>query len=169
MQRGPLKLVICGRWKHCSKVIRRPGVCYCAVLSVVRKMSETKVHVSVEQSIIIIFLKKEGCKPSEICSRLLPERYPQVSRPLAQVYRKLGRLFSHNIMYGISMKIGRLCWKVTISVSENKSMFLFYLQIIIHIGPTLVFSNNNNKNVHPTRGWHFNHLKHSANNMYLMS
>jgi len=70
MQRGPLKIVICGKWQHCSKVIRLPGVCYCAVLSVVRKMSEAKVHVSVEQRIIIKFLTKEGCKPSEICSRL---------------------------------------------------------------------------------------------------
>ena len=70
MQRGPLKVVICGRWKHCSKVIHRPGVCYCAVLSIVRKMSEAKIHVSVEQRIIIRFLTKESCKPSEICSRL---------------------------------------------------------------------------------------------------
>jgi len=70
MQRGALKVVICGRWKHYSKVIHRPGVCYCAVLSVVRKMTEAKVHVSVEQRIIIKFLTKEGCKPSEICSRL---------------------------------------------------------------------------------------------------
>jgi hypothetical protein len=30
-------------------------------------MSEAKVHVSVEQLIIIKFLTKEGCKPSEIC------------------------------------------------------------------------------------------------------
>jgi hypothetical protein len=51
-------------WKHCSKVIHRPGVCYCAVLSVVRKMSEAKVHVSMEQRIIIKFLTKEGCKIS---------------------------------------------------------------------------------------------------------
>jgi len=65
-----LKVVICGRWKHCSKVIHPPGVCYCAVLSVVRKMSEAKVHVSVEQRIILKFLIKEGCKLSEICSRL---------------------------------------------------------------------------------------------------
>ena len=28
------------------------------------------MHVSVEQHIIIKFLTKEGCKPSEICSRL---------------------------------------------------------------------------------------------------
>jgi hypothetical protein len=35
-----------------------------------RKMSEVKVYVSVEQHVIIKFLKKEGCKPSEICSRL---------------------------------------------------------------------------------------------------
>jgi hypothetical protein len=33
-------------------------------------MSETEVHASVEQRIIITFLKKEGCKPSEVCSRL---------------------------------------------------------------------------------------------------
>jgi len=33
-------------------------------------MSEAKVHVSVEQCIIIKFLMKECCKPSEICSRL---------------------------------------------------------------------------------------------------
>ena len=70
MQRGPLKVVICGRWKHYSKVIHPPGVCYCAVLSLVGKMSEAKVHVSVEQRIIIKFLAKECCKPSEICSRL---------------------------------------------------------------------------------------------------
>jgi len=70
MQRGPLKVVICGRWKHCSKAIHRPGVCYCAVLSVVRKMSEEKVNVSMEQRIIIKFLTKESCKPFEICSRL---------------------------------------------------------------------------------------------------
>jgi hypothetical protein len=158
------------RWKHCSKVIPQPAVCYCAVLSVVRKMSEAKVHVSMEQRIIIKLLTEGGCKPSEIClrlkrqygektlsnvsvykwssafkkgretvenehherrprtsitlatERLLPERQPQASGPLPQVYRKPGRL----------------CWKVTISVSENNSTFWFYLQIIIHISPRLV-------------------------------
>ena len=65
-----MKVVICGRWKHCTKVIHQPGVCYCAILSVVRKMSEVRLNVSVEQRIIIKFLKKEGCKPPEICSRL---------------------------------------------------------------------------------------------------
>jgi hypothetical protein len=59
MQRGPLKIVICGRWQHCSKVIRQPGVCYCAVLLVVWKMGEAKVHVSVEQRIIIKLLTKK--------------------------------------------------------------------------------------------------------------
>ena len=39
-------------------------------MSVVRKMSEAKVHVCVEQRIIIRFLTKEDCKPSEICSGL---------------------------------------------------------------------------------------------------
>jgi len=33
-------------------------------------MSEEKVHASVEQRIIIKFLTKEGCKPSEICSKM---------------------------------------------------------------------------------------------------
>jgi transposase len=33
-------------------------------------MSEAKVHVSVKQRILIKFLTKEGCKLSEICSRL---------------------------------------------------------------------------------------------------
>ena len=70
MQGGPLKIVICGRWKHRSKVIHWPGVCYSAALSVVRKMSRAKIHVSVKQRIIIKFLMKEGCKPSEISSRL---------------------------------------------------------------------------------------------------
>jgi hypothetical protein len=70
MQGDPLKVVICGRWKHCFKVIQRPGVCCCAVLSVVRKMSEAKVHVSVEQRIVIKLLTKKGCKPSDIYSRL---------------------------------------------------------------------------------------------------
>ena len=41
-----------------------------AVLSVMRKMSEVRLNVSVEQRIIVKFLTKEGCKPSEICSRL---------------------------------------------------------------------------------------------------
>ena len=70
MQRGPLKLVICERWEHCSKVIHRPGVCCCTVLSVVRKMSEANIHGSMEERLIIKFLMKEGCKRSEICSRL---------------------------------------------------------------------------------------------------
>jgi hypothetical protein len=169
MQRGPLIILICGRRQHCSKVIRQPGVCYCAVLSVVREMREAMLHVSVERRILIKFLTKERCKPSEICSslkkqygketlsnvsvykwssafkkgrerwrmnhmsvgrgvaalstkRLVPERHPQATGPLAQV----------------NCIPGRLCWKVTISVSENKSMFLFHLRIIIHICPPLV-------------------------------
>ena len=52
------------------KVIHRPGVGYCAVLSVVRKMSEAKVHVGVDLRIIIKFLTKAGCKQWEMCSRL---------------------------------------------------------------------------------------------------
>jgi len=70
MQRDPLKAVICVKLKPCSKVIHLRGVCYCAVLSVVRKMSEAKIHVRVEQRIIIKFLRNEGCTRLEICSRL---------------------------------------------------------------------------------------------------
>jgi transposase len=70
MQHGPLKIVICGRRQHCCKVMHQPGVCHCAVASVVRKMNEAKLHVSVEQRIVIKFLTQEGCKPLEICSRL---------------------------------------------------------------------------------------------------
>ena len=86
MQHGPLKIVICGRRQHCSKVIRQPGVCHCAVSSVVRKMSEAKVHVSVEQCIVIKFLNKEGCKPSEICSRL-KEQYGEKTLSNVSVYK----------------------------------------------------------------------------------
>ena len=103
MERGPLKVVICGRWKHRSKVIHRPGVCYCAVLSVVRKMSKANIHVSMEQRIIIKiikFLMKEGCKPSKICSRL---RRQNVEKTLSNVsiYKwcsafKKGREMVHN-------------------------------------------------------------------------
>jgi len=60
MQRVPLKVVICERWKPCSNLIHRPCVCYCAVLSVVKKVSEAKVHVHVKERIKIKFLTKEG-------------------------------------------------------------------------------------------------------------
>jgi len=86
MQLGTLKVAICGRWKHRSKVIHGPGVCYSAVLSVVRKMSERKVHVSVEQLIIIKFLTKEGCKPSEISSRL-KRQYGEKTLSNVSVYK----------------------------------------------------------------------------------
>ena len=102
MQRGPLKVVICGRWKHCSKVIHRPGVCCCTVLLVVRKMSEAKVHVSVEQRIIIKFLTKEGCKPPEICSRL-NRQYGEKTLLNVSVYKwssafKKGKWWRMNLM-----------------------------------------------------------------------
>jgi len=71
---------------HCSKVICRPGVCYCAALLVVRKMSKAKVHVSVEQRITIKFLAKEGCKPSEICSRL-KRQYGEKTLSNVNVYK----------------------------------------------------------------------------------
>jgi len=86
MQHSPLKIVIRGRWQHCSKVIRQPGVCDCTVLSVVRKMSEAKVHVCVEQRIIIKFLTKEGCKPSEKCSRL-KKQYGEKTLSNVSVYK----------------------------------------------------------------------------------
>jgi hypothetical protein len=86
MQRGPLKIVICGRRQYCSKIIRQPGVCCYAVLSVVRKMSEAKVHVSVEQCILIKFLTKEGCKPLEICS-VLKKQYGEKTVSNVSVYK----------------------------------------------------------------------------------
>jgi len=86
MQCGLLKIVICGRWQHCSKVIRRPGACDCAVLSVVRKMSKAKVHICMEQLIIIKFLTKEGCKPTEICSRL-KKQYGEKTLSNVSVYK----------------------------------------------------------------------------------
>jgi len=103
MQRCPLKAVICGRWKHCSKVIHRPGICYCAVLSVVRKMSEAKIHDSVEQRFINKFLTKEGCKLSEICSRL-KKQYGEKTLSNVSVYKwssafkKEGKWWRMNLM-----------------------------------------------------------------------
>jgi hypothetical protein len=49
-------------------------------------MSEAKVHVSLEQRIIIKFLKKEGCKPSEICSRL-KKQYGEKTLSNVSVYK----------------------------------------------------------------------------------
>ena len=49
-------------------------------------MSEAKVHVSVEQHIIIKFLSKEGCKPSEICSRL-KRQYGEKTLSNVSVYK----------------------------------------------------------------------------------
>ena len=86
MQHGPLKAVICGRWKPCSRVIHRPSICCCEVLSVVRKMNKAKVHVSVEQFIIIKLLAKEGCKPLEICSRS-KRQYGEKSLSNVSVYK----------------------------------------------------------------------------------
>jgi hypothetical protein len=83
----------------------------------------------------VVLLKKEGkrrrMRSSTGCSgvatlatkRLLPKRHSQASGPRSQVYRKPGRV----------------CWKVTTSVLQNKSMFLFCSQVIIHICPTYVF------------------------------
>jgi transposase len=56
------------------------------VLSVVRKMAEAKVHISMEQRIIIKFLTKEGCKPSEKCSRL-KRRYGEKTVSNVSVYK----------------------------------------------------------------------------------
>ena len=98
-----MKAVICGRWKHGSKVIHRPGVCYCAVLSVVRKMSKAKVHGSVKQRIIMKFLTKEGCKPLEICSSL-KRQYGEKTLSNVSVYKwssvfKKGREMVENEMH----------------------------------------------------------------------
>jgi transposase len=52
----------------------------------VRKMSEAMVHVSMEQRIIIKSLMKEGCKPSEICSRL-KRQYGEKTLSNVSVYK----------------------------------------------------------------------------------
>jgi hypothetical protein len=49
-------------------------------------MSEAKVHASVEQHIMIKFLMKEGCKPSEICSRL-KRQYGEKTLSNVSVYK----------------------------------------------------------------------------------
>ena len=49
-------------------------------------MNEAKVHVSVEQRIIIKFLTKEGCKLSEICSRL-KRQYGEKTLSNVSVYK----------------------------------------------------------------------------------
>ena len=51
-----------------------------------RKLSEAKVHVSMEQRIMIQFLNKEGCKPSEICSRL-KKQYGEKTLSNVRVYK----------------------------------------------------------------------------------
>jgi hypothetical protein len=55
-------------------------------MSVVRKMSEVKVHVSMEQRIIIKFLTKEGCKLLEICSKL-KRQYGEKTLSNVSVYK----------------------------------------------------------------------------------
>jgi hypothetical protein len=49
-------------------------------------MSEAKVPLSVEERIIIKFLTKEGCKPSEICSRL-KRQYGEKTMSNVSVYK----------------------------------------------------------------------------------
>jgi hypothetical protein len=52
----------------------------------VRKMSEAKIHVIVEQRIIIKLLMKEDCKPSEICSSL-KRHYGEKTLSNVRVYK----------------------------------------------------------------------------------
>ena len=66
-------------------------------------MNEAKVHVSVEQRIIIKFLMKEVCKPSEICSRL-KRQYGEKTLSNVSVYKwsnafKKGREMVENELY----------------------------------------------------------------------
>ena len=49
-------------------------------------MSEAKAHFSVEQRIITKFLTKEGCKTSEICSRL-KRQYGEKTLSNVSVYK----------------------------------------------------------------------------------
>ena len=57
-------------------------------------MSEAKVHISVEQRIVIKFLMKEGCKLLEICSSLKTqygEKTPIMVRTVTASMHPFGR------------------------------------------------------------------------------
>jgi hypothetical protein len=86
-----------------TKSFPQTAVCYCAVLSVVRKMSKAKVHASVEQRIIIKFLTKEGCKLLEICSRLKRQHGEKTLSnvsvyKLSSAFKKEGKQWRMNLM-----------------------------------------------------------------------
>jgi len=140
MQRSPLKVVICGRWKHCSKIIHRPGVCCCAVLSVMIEMSEANVHVSVGQRIIIKLLTKEGCKPSEICSRL-KRQYGEKTVSNVSVYKwssafKKGRETVENERHGRRPRTsisGENNDRVDALIRENRRITVSELSGILNI------------------------------------
>jgi hypothetical protein len=68
----------------------------------VRKISEAKVHVSVEQHVIIKFLTKEGCKPSEICSGL-KRQYGEKTLSNVSVYK-----------WSSAFKQGREWWRMNL-------------------------------------------------------
>jgi len=154
MQRCPLKVVISGRWKHCSKVIHRPGICYCAVLSVVRKMSEAKIHVSVEQRFINKFLTKEGCKLSEICSRL-KKQYGEKTMSNVSIYKwssafKIGRETVENEPYERRPRTsitGENCDHVDAFIRENRRITVRELSGILNIsdGSVKTISKDSNK------------------------
>ena len=66
-------------------------------------MSEAKVHISMERCIIIRFVTKKGCKPSEICSRL-KRQYGEKTLSNVSVYKwssafKKGREMVENEPY----------------------------------------------------------------------
>jgi len=80
-------------------------------------MSEVRVHVSVEQSIIIKFLTKEGCKLLEICSGL-KRQYGEKTLSNVGVYKwssafKKGREMVENEPHE--------CWPRTSITGENSN------------------------------------------------
>jgi len=108
-------------------------------MSVVRKMSEVKVHVSVEQCTIIKFLTKEGCKPSEICSRL-KGRYGEKRLSNVSVYKwstafKKGRETAENEPHERrrSSMTGENSDRVDALIRENRQISVRELSGILNI------------------------------------
>ena len=90
-------------------------------------MSKVKVHISVEQLIIIKFLTKEGCKPSEICSRL-KRQYGEKTLSNVSIYKwcivfKIGREMVENEPHECRLRTfitGENSDHVSVPIRENR-------------------------------------------------
>jgi hypothetical protein len=106
----------------------------------VRKMSEAKVHVSMEQCIIIKFLTKEGCKLSEICSRL-KRQYGEKTLSIVSVCKwsiafKKGRVMAENEPYERRPRTsitGENSDRVDALIRKNRQITVFELSGILNI------------------------------------